>query len=164
MANTRAVRALWETELAEMRKTTAELGSFLSLLTPTGDLCAYMSVKGELSWSQYFDFFGQDGDDPRLDDFAGYVVARIQKAMNDSVENNIEYNEKILSAQEVVKKWIEQVLNQTLFIANSYWGAVHRLYYTDMDQVQMFKRSVVIPVTFSECFPRIHAWEMALPK
>ena len=172
MASTRAVHAmwvtelhaLWVTELADMRKTTSELESFLYLLTPTGEMCAFMSIKGELSWSDYFGLFGQTGDDPRLDDFKNYVVPLIQEAMKDSVKINLRYGETILSAEQVVKKWVEQVMAQTLFIATEYWNAIHRIDYTDMDQVYMFKRRAVIPATFSDCFPRIHAWEMALSK
>ena len=150
----------WETELSELRKTTGELTKFLALLTPVGESCAFMSIKGELSWSIFFDLFGNNSDDPRLDDFVSYVVPRIQEAVGDSLENKDLYDNKVLSARDVVKEWVEHLLSQTLFIANSYWGAIHMV----DDEHLLFKRSAVCPATFSECFPRIHALEMLLPE
>ena len=152
MANTRAIRTFWETELSELRKSTSELTQFLALLTPTGHSCAFMSIKGELSWSYFFSIFGNSADDPELDNFVSYVVPLIHEAMTTG---------KHLPAKEVVKGWVDEMLSQTHFIATSYWNAIH-MRYDDGENPLMFKRSAVCPATFEECFPRIHACKMQL--
>jgi hypothetical protein len=139
-----------------MRKTTSELTKFLALLTTDGEYAAFMSVKGELSWSHSLSIFGNSADDPDLDNFTSYVVPRIQEAMATDL-----YDGKFLSAKEVIDAWVDQMLSQTHFIATSYWHEIQRRN-DDDDNPPMFKRSAVCPATFSECFPRIYAREMRL--
>jgi hypothetical protein len=158
MANTRAFRMFLATEMFEMRKTTEELTNFVALLTPIGESCAFNSIKGELSWHSSFEFFGNNTDYPIIfDEFVSSVMSCVQKAMGASLH---------LSAKEVVKGWVEEMLSQTSFIARSYWDAIHMTYYDndEIDETPVFKRCVVRPETFAECFPRIHAYTVEQEK
>jgi hypothetical protein len=157
MALTRSTAGEFTTSLGKVREVQHEMRKFRGSLSKAGNRAIYTFLHETPSYNPDEYMFGNNLDDPMLDDttgavFRGYVenatMAEMRAALFSSTSGR---TEMIRSLSALIKDWYVAQIGDVKYSATEMFDLVG-------NQRLMFKIGCAVPTSFADAFPKLQSW------